>query len=106
MSGKRSEISLKRSVLVKDWDSNKSRAKGNSIKIRSLNTYLDEVFGKLLNCQKELLYEDAIISSDSIKARYLGEDETSKTLRDLVGYHHDKIEIVLKLGTMKNYYST
>ncbi|GAA4304552.1 site-specific integrase [Aestuariibaculum suncheonense] len=106
VSGKRSEISLKRSVLVKDWDSNKSRAKGSSVKIKALNAYLDEVFGKLLNCHKELLFEDVIVSSDSIKARYLGEDETSKTLRDLVSYHHDKMGTVLKPGTMKNYYTT
>ncbi|MBD0824965.1 site-specific integrase [Aestuariibaculum marinum] len=106
VSGKRSEISLKRAVLVKDWDSNKSRARGSSMKVKALNTYLDEVFGKLLNCHKELLFEDAIVSSDSIKSRYLGEDETSKTLRDLVSYHHDKMGTVLKPGTMKNYYTT
>ncbi|WP_317128521.1 Arm DNA-binding domain-containing protein [Tamlana fucoidanivorans] len=96
VNGKRSEISLKRSVLFKDWDCHKSRAKGSSSKIKTLNLYLDEVFGKLLNCHKELLIEDAIVSSDSIKSRYLGEDKTSKTLRDLISYHHDKMGAVLK----------
>lgn len=106
VSGRRSEISLKRSVLRKDWDSRKSRAKGNSLKIKALNTYLDEVFVKLLDCHKELMSEGALISSDSIKSRFLGEDETNKTLQELINYYQDKMKVVLRPGTMKNYYTT
>ncbi|ETN97088.1 site-specific integrase [Zhouia amylolytica] len=106
VSGKRSEISLKRSIHFKDWDSHRSRARGSSSTSRALNAYLDEVFSKLLNCYKELLSEEALISSEAIKSRFLGEDNTSKTLRELITYHHDKMGMVLKPGTMKNYYTT
>ncbi|MEJ4087230.1 site-specific integrase [Galbibacter orientalis] len=106
INGKRSEISLKRNIPTKDWDNNKSRGRGSSQKIRTLNTYLDEVYNRLLECQKELLAEDKFISSEAIKSRYLGEDDNSKTLRELIAYHHGNMVFVLKRGTMKNYYTT
>jgi len=106
INGKRSEISLKRVIPVKDWDSNKSRGRGSSQKVRTLNAYLDEVYNRLLECHKELLTEDKFISSEAIKARYLGEDDNSKTLRELIAYHHGNMAFVLKRGTMKNYYTT
>lgn len=106
VAGKRAEISLKRSIAVIQWDANKNRGRGNTAKIRALNAYLDEVYAKLLQCHKELLGEDKIISSDAIKSRYLGEDDNSKTLRELIGYHNGNMVRVLKAGTMKNYYTT
>ncbi|WP_313791569.1 phage integrase SAM-like domain-containing protein [Allomuricauda sp. SCSIO 64092] len=50
--------------------------------------------------------EDKIISSEAIKSRYLGEDDKSKTLHELITYHNDNMVHVLKAGTMKNYYTT
>ncbi|GAA3651666.1 hypothetical protein GCM10022397_40120 [Flavivirga jejuensis] len=46
------------------------------------------MYGKLLQCHKALLEEDNIISSDAIKSRYLGEDENSKTLLELISYYN------------------
>ncbi|UII76259.1 site-specific integrase [Flagellimonas sp. HMM57] len=106
VEGKRAEISLKRNVHVIQWDSTKTKGKGNTEKIRILNAYLNQVYTKLLQCHKELLGEDKIISSDAIKTRYLGEDDNSKTLRELISYHNGNMVRVLKAGTMKNYYTT
>lgn len=106
VAGKRAEISLKRNVHVNQWDSTKTKGKGNTEKIRLLNAYLDQVYTKLLQCHKELLEEDKIISSNAIKTRYLGEDDNSKTLRELIAYHNSNMVRVLKAGTMKNYYTT
>lgn len=106
VNGKRAEISLKRTITDKDWDNNKSRGRGSSQNVRTLNAYLDEVYNKLLECHKELLEEDRIISSEAVKTRYLGEDDNSKTLRELIAYHHGNMAYVLKRGTMKNYYTT
>src|SRR5690606_29411378 len=106
LNGKRSEISLKRNVPVNDWDVNKARCRGNTSKIRFLNAYLDEVHSKLLDCHKQLFAEGKVISANSIKARFLGEDENHKTLRDIINYHNSNMIDVLKFGTMKNYYTT
>ncbi len=106
VNGKRAEISLKRCANSTQWDSTKNRGRGNSEKIRALNAYLDQVYGKLLQCHKQLIEEDKIITSNAIKSRYLGEDDTSKTLKELIAYHNDNMVHVLKAGTMKNYYTT
>ncbi|MFS4457452.1 Arm DNA-binding domain-containing protein [Maribacter sp. 2304DJ31-5] len=86
VNGKRAEISLKRNIANSQWDAYKGR--GNTEKIRALNTYLDQVYAKLLQSHKELLEEDKIISSDAVKSRYLGENGNSKTLRELISYHN------------------
>lgn len=106
VKGKRAEISLKRCANSAQWDSAKNRGRGNTEKIRALNAYLDQVYGKLLQCHKQLLEEDKIITSNAIKSRYLGEDENSKTLKELITYHNGNMIHVLKAGTMKNYYTT
>ncbi|UII75313.1 site-specific integrase [Flagellimonas sp. HMM57] len=106
VAGKRAEISLKRCVNSEQWDSTRNRGRGNSEKIRALNAYLDQVYGKLLQCHKQLTEEDKIISSEAIKSRYLGEDSNCKTLKELIAYHNGSMIHVLKAGTMKNYYTT
>ncbi|GAA3624827.1 Arm DNA-binding domain-containing protein [Flavivirga jejuensis] len=88
VKGKRAEISLKMCVNSTQWDSTKNKGRGNTEKIRVLNAYLDQVYTKLLQCHKQLIEEDKILSSDAIKTRYLGEDDRSKTLRELIAYHN------------------
>lgn len=106
INSRRAEMSLKRSIPVCNWDNLKGRARGNTTRIKILNNYLDVVYDKLLNCHKQLLNEDKIISAEAIKARYLGLDDIRKTLRDLIEYHNTNMASVLKQGTMKNYYTT
>jgi hypothetical protein len=84
----------------------KGRGKGRSEEIRNLNAYLDQVQAKLLQCHGQLVQEDRIVSSNTIKTRFLGEDEVSRTLMDLIEYHNGNMVHVLKPGTMKNYYTT
>lgn len=106
VNGKRSEMSVKRSIPQNGWDVTKNRGRGHSEIIKVLNAYLEQVYSKLLQCHKELIEEDKIIFSDAIKSRYLGEDDTSKTLKELIAYHNGNMIHVLKTGTMKNYYTT
>lgn len=106
VNGKRSEMSLKRSIEQNKWDNTKNRGRGNSETTRILNAYLDGVYSKLLQCHKEIMEEDKVLSSDAIKSRYLGEDDNSKTLKELIAYHNGNMIHVLKSGTMKNYYTT
>ena len=106
VNGNRSEISLKRSISVCNWDASKGRARGASQNIRILNQYLDHVYGQLLDCHKQLLEACKVISPSAIKARYLGKDDQRKTLVELIEYHNTNMVAVLKAGTLKNYYTT
>ncbi len=106
VDGKRAEISLKRYVADKDWDASKGRMHRSSPQSRRFNSYLDEVYGQILEAHKELLSEHKLITAQAVKARYLGLDEQHKTLTELVDYHNTNMRSVLKAGTMKNYYTT
>ncbi|SDF54232.1 Arm DNA-binding domain-containing protein [Cellulophaga baltica] len=55
VNGKRAVISLKRKVLISDWDVHKNRAKGTSQKSRILNSYLDETYNHLFNSYRDLM---------------------------------------------------
>lgn len=105
-NGRRTELSLKRTVPVNYWDTSKGRGRGTSPAIRNLNQYLDQVYNKLLDCHKELSAENKIITAKSIKARFLGTDAKTKSLMELVEYHNKTMISILKPGTMKNYYTT
>ncbi|GAA4274996.1 site-specific integrase [Aquimarina gracilis] len=89
-----------------NWDVSKGKARGTSTNIRVLNNYLDSVYTKLLNCHKQLLEENKVISSHAIKSRFLGKDSVSKTLKELIEYHNTTMITVLKPGTIKNYFTT
>lgn len=106
VDGKRAEISLKRYTSVNVWDVSKGRVIGTTQKARMLNSYLDEVYVQIMEAHKQLLQEDKWITAQAIKARYLGQDDQHKTLKELVAYHNANMDSVLKYGTMKNYYST
>ncbi|WP_242205855.1 site-specific integrase [Aestuariivivens insulae] len=106
VNGKRAEISLKRYQSVSSWDSKTKRPRPRTPNAPALNAYLDQVYSELLACHKQLLSEFKLITSQAIKARYLGEDEQEKTLMELVDYHNTTMKTVLKSGTLKNYYTT
>ncbi|TXN36148.1 site-specific integrase [Flagellimonas hymeniacidonis] len=106
VDGRRAEISLKRYTSVNVWDVSKGRVIGTTQRARKLNSYLDEVYVQIMEAHKQLLSEGKFITAQAIKARYLGQDDQHKTLKELVVYHNTNMDSVLKYGTMKNYYST
>ena len=106
VNGKCSEMSLQRKTLVNEWDSSKGRLKGTTPRIKKLNSYLDQVYSKLLDTHKKLLDKDSLISAAKVKAYYLGHDEDHKTIMDIVAYHNEKMKEILKWGTLKNYRTT
>ncbi|MDY7395372.1 site-specific integrase [Aureibaculum sp. 2210JD6-5] len=106
VNGKRATISLKRKVLVSDWDIHKNRARGTSQKSRILNSYLDETYNHLFKCYRDLMVEHKLITSQAVKARYFGQDENNRSITDIINYHNEDMAGKLKWGTQKNYYTT
>ena len=64
---------------------------------------MDLVHSNLFQCYQDLLFKRKLITAKLIKAAYLGEDETSKTLQNLLDYHSRKIESTLASGTIRNF---
>ncbi|MDG5492893.1 site-specific integrase [Psychroserpens sp. SPM9] len=106
VNGKRANISLKRKVVLSEWDSNKGRARGNKQESRLLNRYLDQVKNRIYEAHDELVKEKVFICAQSIKARFLGEDNEEYSLLTLVDYHNTQMSESLSYGTLKNYFTT
>lgn len=106
VNGKRATLSLKRKVPISDWDAHKGRSRGTNQNARILNNYLDEVNSSLFKCYQDLKLEHKLVTSQAIKARYLGEDEDSHSVIDIIKYHNEDMQGKLKWGTQKNYYTT
>ncbi|WCO02590.1 site-specific integrase [Psychroserpens ponticola] len=106
VNGKRANISLKRKVILSEWDSNKGRARGNKQESRLLNRYLDLVKNRIYEAHDELVKEKVFICAQSIKARFLGEDNEEYSLLTLVDYHNTQMSESLTYGTLKNYFTT
>ncbi len=103
VNGKRVNISLKQKVNIDKWDSKKQKVKGTSSESRAINLFLDQTKSNLLYCYQELKFKGELITAQLIKAHYLGETETSKTLQDILKYHNKKIVQSLAPGTVKNF---
>ena len=106
VNGERIELSLKRRITLNLWNEKRSRLKGYSEESLQVNKSLDRIFNKIYEAFRQLQEENKHLSAKSIKARYLGLDDSYKTLAELMTYHNTKMTSVLKPGTMKNYYTT
>jgi integrase/recombinase XerD len=106
VNGKRANISLKRKVIISEWNSNKGRARGTKQESRLLNRFLDNVKNRIYEAHQELVKEKAFICSQSIKARFLGEDNEEYSLLTLIDYHNTQMSESLTYGTLKNYFTT
>ncbi|ALM20297.1 integrase [Nonlabens sp. MIC269] len=100
---KRSNISLKRRVPVNQWDAKKSRCKGAGAGARQLNNYIEQSYNKLFQIYQDLTYKEELVTAKIVKAKFIGDDEKSKSLLDLIEYHSKKIENTLSKGTIKNF---
>lgn len=103
---RRSDIALKRKIPLKNWNEAKGKAKGTSEEIRSLNTFLERIRGRLTECYHELQLEKAFITSEAVKNKFLGVEEEEHSMLNLIDYHNTEMKNVLEWGTLKNYYTT
>lgn len=106
VNSERIELSLQRRITLNLWDERKSRLRGGSAESIQVNKSIDRVYNKIYESFRQLQDENKILSANTIKARYLGADEDSKKLSDILNYHNLNMKTVLKPGTMKNYFTT
>ncbi|GFD80390.1 transposase [Tenacibaculum sp. KUL118] len=100
---KRANISLKKKISLELWNPKTKKAKGSSAEARQINQYLTQVNAQLFQCYQDLKFKGELITSQIIKAYYLGEAENQKSLKELLEYHSNKIESTLALGTIRNF---
>lgn len=96
-------VSLKRKISLDLWDSVNKKVKGTSSESKQINHYLDSTKSRLFQCYQELTLKGKKVTAKLIKATYLGEDENSKSLQNLIDYHSKKIENTHAAGSIRNY---
>lgn len=103
INGKRTNISLNRSIDLALWDSSRQKAKGNSENSRQTNNYLNLVHSRIFECYNDLLCKGKLPTAELVKAKYLGQSDEGKTLLDILDYHAQNTECTLSKGTIKNF---
>lgn len=106
VDGKSLDLSAKRKVHLRNWDEGRGTVKGSKESIKALAAYLDQLRNRLYECRQELEKERKLITAEAIKQRYLGRDETGKSLQELMAYHNEEMKFELAPGTQKNYHTT
>ena len=106
IDGKRSEISVKRSIEPKRWDGKKGLAKGSKEESKLLNDYLDQVRNQLFECYSAIKQQKKSVTSDSVKAKYLGQDEKEHTLISTFEYHNSRMHTEMIADSTKGYLTT
>ncbi|WP_299523473.1 site-specific integrase [uncultured Lutibacter sp.] len=92
VNGKRSEVSIKRSIPPRLWDASRNKAKGNSKENKKLNDYLSSIRGQLFMHQQELQESNKSVSPKSLTNAFLGVGEEMWTLIELFQDHNTKMK--------------
>lgn len=106
VNGKRAELSLKRKLLVSNWDANKNRLKGLSDETKIFNNYLEQVYSNLFETYQDLKDKNQLVTAQLIKSSFIGNDEDNHALSDIIEYHNEHMKSTLRWGTQKNYFTT
>ncbi len=106
VNGQRKTISLKQKVEISKWNSQKEILNGNDAVTKSVNTYIAQTRGQVHEVFRELQKNGEFISVETLKSKFLGNDENEQTLNQVIEYHNKTMEGHLACGTAKNYFTT
>lgn len=106
INGKRTEISVKRSVTVSEWDAKKGMPRGNRKEIVELNMFLNQFKAKIINIYQQHQLSGSTIDGPAIREKMLGNGKLAPTLLTLIEHHNKHQQSKLAHGTMKNYLTT
>ena len=107
VSGKRSEISIKRKIEPIKWKSNAGRMKGSSEMVKTFNVYLMCVEHQLYEAYQTMISEKGMITAVSLKNKYNGTDDHQRMLVPIFQKHNKRIAALVPKeyspGTFERY---
>ncbi len=106
VDGKRAEISIKKDIEINNWNYVKGLAKGKGEEIKSLNTYLEQIRSRMVECYQNLQLKKQPITAEAIKNLFLGVKEKEHTLMNLFDYHNEQMKYSLENNTLLHYNTT
>ena len=98
IDGKRSELSIKRKVLLEKWNTNAGKMRGTTSNVRELNRYMDGIRNRVYKIHDKLSESESTITAEIIKNIFLGKDEKHKMLLKIFQNHNDQVEKLIGNG--------
>lgn len=98
IDGVAKEISAKRSIFPKDWDSKLQKVRGNTADVKTLNAYLKTLEQEVYNAHYHLLKDNSSVTSLSIKSKILRTEEKGRMLIPIFKDHNVKFAELVKIG--------
>ncbi|MBL7885868.1 MAG: site-specific integrase [Flavobacterium sp.] len=98
IDGVAKEISAKRSIFPKDWDSKLQKVRGNTVEVKTLNAYLKALEQEVYNAHYNLLKDNSSVTSLSIKSKILRTEEKGRMLIPIFKDHNSKFAELVKIG--------
>lgn len=103
INGKRVNISLKEKVFTDLWDKRKSKIRGNSLRAKHINHYMEVIRQQIFQSYVDLKTSGGILTARAVKERFLKEDETFSTLKELIEFHNENTKHILHYDTQRHY---
>ncbi|MBB6609997.1 site-specific integrase [Pontibacter sp. Tf4] len=107
VAGKRAELSTARQCDPLRWNSCAGRATGTRETVLSLNAYLDTLQQNIFEAHRQLLEQGKAVSAEKVKRAYLGKQEKTSTIVEVLETHNQRVETLLGSGyspaTLKGY---
>jgi hypothetical protein len=98
----RKEFSTGFSIQPSHWDKSRYRVKAKSQEASQINQYIDETKAKILS-----IFKDMVLNEDISLDRFLGKNEQTITLLQLVKYHNEnfksRIGVYFAYSTFEKY---
>lgn len=95
VNGRRSEMSVQRTIDPDKWNREGGFAKGSRSEAKLLNEYLDAIRQKVYKAQKELMDENLPVTASALRNRVQGVDKKQHTLMGLFENHNKLMEAMV-----------
>lgn len=99
----RANISLKTKVNPAHWDKKKGRLRTKDKGSLQINGFIEQTRTQIFQCYMDLKASGTSFTAQSLKAKFLGEDQVHPSMKELIDYHNEKMESVLHYDTMRHY---
>ena len=107
INGERIELSTKRSIFIKNWDTKRQRPKLKTKELKALNYHLEQIRNKFYIEHQKLVLKENPFSAIDLKMAYLNIKAKAKGIIDIVEDHNVDMESQIpdrySAGTLKNY---
>ncbi|WP_245999691.1 site-specific integrase [Paraflavitalea soli] len=86
---------IQRYIEVARWSAAAGRARGNSVEVRQLNTFLDTLTGKVLKLEREMVQDGQEITFEAFREKWMGNQERPRMLIEIFQHHNDQLAALI-----------